>query len=417
MEQLFWGIIVLTAVAHGGASEEMLPDVKRCLGIDGIEQMECLEQICVPNRECAEGISVAATSAGGPEKGIEILSELAKDNRYGINTTGHDIAHMVGRETAKHFGSGGTVFMRCPQDFLFGCQHGFFEAVLMKELSGSKTAEAICESAPTWTEKQKFFCYHGAGHGIVMANAYDFKRSLTACDGIASELGKHGCAQGLFMELINAELRGEGKAGIFSKRNLLAPCDTLGKYQWACYGNMAPYLLTREGNFRDAVEVCMNAERPMRGTCIAHFGQMTTDPHWQKIILNREEVPAGSGSFIEVGERLCDHVPESERRHCVGGAIEHLMNYERIPEAIAYCRHLSAETVAYCFQEIGFVLDDNGLATFRKRQTCSQVPAAWRTLCMNAKRQDGLPWKEELVPVHWWNSLFRQTKALLRVVF
>ena len=244
MLQLFWGIIVTAALAHGVASEALMPDVKNCLQYKGTERTTCAEKICVPNRTCAEDLSIAATAVGGPEKGIEVLSELAKDNRYAINTTGHDIAHMVGRETAKHFGSGGIVFMRCPQDFFYGCQHGFFEEVLKKELSGSKTAEKICESAPDWTEKQKFFCYHGAGHGIVMANAYDLKRSLKACDEIASELGKHGCSQGLFMELINAELRGEGKARIFSERNLLTPCDTLGKYQWGCYGNKAPDLLT-----------------------------------------------------------------------------------------------------------------------------------------------------------------------------
>ena len=417
MEQLFWGIIVTAALAHGGASEAMLPEVKHCLERNGTMRMECLERVCIPNRECAEGISVAATSASGPERGIEILSALAKDNRYGINTTGHDIAHMVGRETARDFGSGGSVFMRCPQDFLYGCQHGFFEEVLKKELSGAKTAERICDSVPLWTEKQKFFCYHGAGHGIVMANAYDMKRSLEACDEIQSELGKHGCSQGLFMELVNAELRGEGKAGIFSVRNLLSPCDMLGKYQWGCYGNMAPYLLTREGNLRDAVQVCMDAEKPMRGTCIEHFGQMTTDPHWQKIILDRESVPAGTGSFIEVGERLCEHVPESERQHCFRGAIEHLMNYDRTKEAIAYCRRLLAEMQAYCFQEIGFVLEDNGLQTFRKRQICSEVPTAWRSLCMQSERSDGLPWKEELVPTRWWNTMLRHTRAFLRMVF
>ncbi|MEK7590902.1 MAG: hypothetical protein AAB489_01700 [Patescibacteria group bacterium] len=417
MTALFFLILTSAeiALAHGDGSEEFLPAVRLCIRMEEVTRMACLEQVCVPDKECAEGLVSTVTTLRGPEDGMEILKALTEDARYSIGTTGHDLAHIVGRETAKHTGTGGEVFLRCPNDFLYGCQHGFFEEILKKELSGAKTAEKICESAPGWTQKQIFFCYHGAGHGIVMANAYDLKRSVKACAAIKMDLGQHGCSQGLFMELVAAELRGEGKEGIFSKRSLLAPCDIEDRFAWGCAINLAPYLLTRTESFEEATELCLSLHKTLRGACIEHFGQLAADPLWQPRMLEHAGLQ-GSGLFIDQAALLCAGMPKGYERSCQSGAVEHLINYKRADDAVAFCNKVDLASQAYCFQTVGFVLGDEAAPPIERERLCASAPEAWENLCLTSKSSVKMPWE---VPTKnsWADKLRRKIFSFLRNLF
>ena len=49
-----------------------------------------------------------------------------------------------------------------------------------------------------------------------MATAYDVQKGLNICDSFGTFRGKDGCWQGLFMENVNAAMRGEARANVAS---------------------------------------------------------------------------------------------------------------------------------------------------------------------------------------------------------
>ena len=103
-------------------------------------------------------------------------------------------------------------FYLCSTGFNYGCQHGFFEYVLARSESPKAAAGLVCESTDeSRGEKFKFYCYHGVGRGIMMAQAYDLQAALDVCDTLPSVMSQDGCWQGVFMENVNAGMDGVGE--------------------------------------------------------------------------------------------------------------------------------------------------------------------------------------------------------------
>ncbi len=142
-----------------------------------------------------------------------------------MSVNDHQMAHVVGRDTAKDYGSNFKAFDLCPTTFNYGCSHGFFEYVLARTPDARKAATTICESLNPKTNLliAGFTCYHGVGHGIMMAQGYDVQKSLKECNTMPAAKDKDGCWQGVFMENVNAGMQGRALPGYFKKSDPLLP--------------------------------------------------------------------------------------------------------------------------------------------------------------------------------------------------
>jgi hypothetical protein len=242
------------------------------------------ERDCSNNPSCLRKALIQITDKHGPVASLETLRMLQENGRLSMASDHHDVAHEIGLKTAERFGINGQAFLLCPTLFNYGCQHGFFEYALGKAGTGEKAAALICGSLDnSYSSKFKFYCYHGLGHGVMMAKNYNLKEALTACDALDTRFGQDGCWQGVFMENVNARERGDERASSFSNTDPLAPCNVVpDKYRHECFVNHAGWLMKSFGkDLKKATSACLQAPGPYVSSCLQSLGLMVTSPAWQ----------------------------------------------------------------------------------------------------------------------------------------
>ena len=379
-----WFILLIGSVdAHGNGDDgtTQFPEISSCIDLPDTKRIRCYLDLCEPGYECAESLIIAAVEDRGASYGIEVLNDLINAKEFSIRSDGHELAHVAGRQTAKHFGLSGESFLSCPSDFNYGCQHGFFEQALAKADTPATAATTICENLPSnLPPKDKFYCYHGAGHGIMMAAAYDLDEALSICGSLPSETAAEGCWQGLFMENVNGEMFGDSKEGNFLENDPLAPCNRLDeKYQWQCYINHAAYLIRLyNGSLKDAATSCLNAAEGVISACMQGIALMTTNPGWQKAL-----APKTKGEFIETAVELCGEFPKDYKKDCIFGAIDNLNNFDdvKVDRAVRFCSLLSEEEKADCYKRIGSGLNNLVSSQEEKEKICAKVPKGFMRDC------------------------------------
>jgi hypothetical protein len=164
----------------------------------------------------------------------------------------HPITHAIGVATLVASGGDAERALAVADPL---CQSGFAHAVVEREIlgvdDGSPAAAAerlgrYCERADLWPGPlERAECFHGLGHGLLIARDGDLPFVLEACDAMTGSLG-YGwlryCILGAFMEL-NAPI------APIELRWLRAddpayPCTELDeRYAVTCYGQMAARLL------------------------------------------------------------------------------------------------------------------------------------------------------------------------------
>ncbi len=188
-----------------------------------------------------------------------------------------------------------------------------------------------------------------------MAEAYDLDRALATCDTLASPVGRDGCHQGVFMENVNAAMRGSSRAGLFSREDPLAPCNSLPEhYRHECYLNHAGWLVgvVFPHGVGEASARCLDAGAFI-GPCMESIGLMVTNPAWQAS-LTAPGVPGEFDAETRASE-LCGQFPPAWQHSCVRGAVDNVLNFDEldISRAARFCALVPDILADTCFETIG----------------------------------------------------------------
>ena len=148
---LVGAIVVVAAGGNGGsssASRELDTSFKAPRSFESIDAVYGEESYtCAPtDTQCVRKFLVKVTDDYGPKAALGVMERLQRDNSVDRAVNDHDMAHSVGRETAKDYGSNFKAFDLCPITFNYGCSHGFFEYVLARTDTPKEAATTICES-------------------------------------------------------------------------------------------------------------------------------------------------------------------------------------------------------------------------------------------------------------------------------
>ena len=340
---------------------------------------------CGPNdATCIRGYLVDLTKQYGPRPALALIARYEREAKIAPTLDDHNLAHRVGRQTAEEFGANVQSFNLCTNDFNYGCPHGFFEYVLGRAGTAKEAAELICESldrSPLLTAK--FSCYHGVGHGVMMAEAYDLNRSLDVCDTLPNQTGREGCWQGVFMENVNAGVRNEARKGVFRQADPLAPCDGVGdRYRHQCFINHAGWLMhVTDNDVGRASRMCLDAPGGMVSSCMQSIGLMVTNPAWQPTLLK----DAYDGAFARDAWRLCSAFPAGNVRDCVVAGVDNLGNFDRlnVTRSAGFCSNVASALQTECFRTIGQNLGRLSRDAAVRRQRCSSVPARYVRTCLD----------------------------------
>ncbi len=295
----------------------------------------------------------------GPESSLGTLKLLQDNSLIDKTADDHQIAHVIGKDTAAFFGINGKAFLSCPTSFNYGCQHGFFQYALIKVKPAKEAIDLICGSLGNeYSTKFKFYCYHGVGHGLLDAEAYNIKAALDICDTL-DLMGADGCWQGVFMENVNAGMRNEAPKNIFSKTDPLAPCNQVqDKYRYECYINHAGWLMKFFSNDTDrigkAINACLGAGNYVN-PCLQSIGLMTTNPVWQPALLRNTE---NNKDTTEIARDICLKFPKEYREQCVIAGVDNILNFDEldVSRAQKFCDIMDEDFKNSCYRNIGLSL-------------------------------------------------------------
>ena len=335
--------------------------------------------------DCFEGFFRRQVISNGPEIAVELVNRLREDGTVSAVVDEHQLAHRIGRQTAESYGVNEQAFLLCPMESLNGgCQHGFFEFVLGRTESTSEAADLICQSLQEgYSSKFQFYCYHGVGHGVMMAAAYDLTRALDTCDTFGTYMAQDGCWQGVFMENVNAGMGGYAREGVFSGIDPLEPCNVLdGKYQHECYINHAGYLMKfHDNDVRTASAACLKADDGDDvSSCLQSIGLMVTNPVWQVNFLEDFE----SLSFEDASWVICLMFPEGQLHECVLGAIDNIHNFDDkdLTRAVTFCNTVDKEYRTLCFERMGFNILNQTVNIEAAEAMCTELPDEFIDVCL-----------------------------------
>lgn len=291
----------------------------------------------------------------GAQKAVELLALLRQEGVIDATFDDHQHVHEIGRETARFSGMTLASFLDCPTTYNYGCQHGFFEYTLSQTDSYEEAAARICENVPTDRPKLYAYCYHGVGHGLMMALAYDLNKSLAICNNLPKN-AIQPCWQGTFMENSNLAVDDESRVRGFSAADPLAPCNKVeDRYVWQCYINHAGYLMKVTNlDFKKAAQICLSSPNNGSKPCIQSIGLMTTNPIWQRSVKGVDTIN-NSKKNVEIAWQICSELPPETHEDCVIGAVGNILNFDEIniSRVSAFCDLTHDKYKPSCFSEIG----------------------------------------------------------------
>ncbi len=339
---------------------------------------------------CYRAVLRDAVRQEGTTTAVQVLELLRSHNVISAEFDDHQHVHEIGRATAEVLGVTGEAFLTCPTTYNYGCHHGFFEYALAGGSSMQETMARICEGLkPGFSPKMYSYCYHGAGHGVMMALGYDLKKSLAVCDSLSGTAPQEGCWQGVLMENTNAGVSDEAKvATSVSPHDPLFPCNALAqKYQWQCYINHAGYLMKRTRlDIKKSGQICLSAPNGGDVPCVQSIGLMVTNPIWQKSVRGVDTVNDPRKN-VEVAWSLCLQMDPRAHKDCVIGAIGNILNFDEtdITRARLFCDVANVQYRTDCYRQIGVSVAGQLTDQNKLRQICSAIPdQVFRSVCLEA---------------------------------
>ena len=337
------------------------------------------------------------TKTEGVEAAVQTFSTLRENEVVDSRFDDHLLVHEIGRAAAEFFDTSAETFLSCPTTFNYGCQHGFFEFALSQADSPKEAAEKICENIPTdRPPKLYYYCYHGVGHGLMMALAYNLQSSLDVCNKLPNDRAVEACWQGVLMENSNVAVTEKEQVFGFTKDDPLSPCNKLEKkYQWQCFINHGGYLSKITNlNISEAARICLQAGTGV-SPCVQSLGLMTTNPLWQKAILGADNTVSDFQKNAEAAWRLCQMMPEEAHKDCVIGAVGNIHNFDetQTKRSEFFCLLVSPQLYSVCFREIGKNVGSQSSHQSEAAAACNKLVQEARSSCLTGVT--GLTKKEE----------------------
>lgn len=341
-----------------------------------------------PNRAlaCYENRFHDLTLKHGPRAAIELFAKLLASRSVSDPTDGHHVAHHIGHHAAMALGLTAEVYSLCSADFNYGCQHGLLQYALGEGRGGVDAAASICrgvEADPSASTKDKAYCYHGLGHGVMGHTQFDLIQSLEICDRLSSSLAIQGCWQGAFMENVNQAQTGNAQKGLFANSDVLAPCNVVAeKYRHECFINHAGILIQRnQKNIGRATQACLAAPSAHIVACLESIGLMATNPEWQSSLLKPEE----QRSFIENAWAFCRKFPAGRETTCVFAAVDNLINFDGLDATRAnqFCKTGYVALRSECYRRIGENFRNLLVQTTGGSKSCDILDGPDRDACVS----------------------------------
>ncbi len=334
-----------------------------------------------PNVEsCVQADIDAVLRANGQAAAFTLLSQVAQDPV--LAGRDHAMAHHLGHVAFEVVGDPAKALADCPPGMGSGCTHGVVEAYLDARGPDASLA-GLCDAAGPGAIHASHQCWHGVGHGLMMANDYDWAAAVVRCNDIADALDRVDCASGVFMQNLmgdpTMDMGTEGPhhampmapvAQRFRPDDLLYPCRLVNgtAAQIGCWQNQ-PFVVQQltNGSVEKMFWACAQA---------GEFAVMCEEGVGQA---------AGAQSRITKQPVLAYCVSAGNKTvwiHCMMGAVKDLIQHANsIVPGLEVCGNATADYALECYGAVGLM--HNGLENRPEVRwaNCATVAEAYRYAC------------------------------------
>lgn len=256
-----WAFFVFVAVSCVGAtfisassqtaSEEVVPRLR----LDEYLQEQQIITVILNEKGLEEAFSYVSQRASSSPSFVRECHPL-------MHYLGHEAYHSFNESISQALAGADEM---CNSGYTHGVVQSFFKHMPNSDLS----AEQICsvEMKPSYDFWQ---CYHGLGHGYMIATNRNIDDSLIKCSHINNAEAEDACINGSFMEAFFLTDHSYELVRSLDNVNLSLCLNREHKNHCYLYAPTA-YLEANNNDYRGAIyNYCSNAERRYIATC--HFG-------------------------------------------------------------------------------------------------------------------------------------------------
>ncbi len=210
----------------------------------------------------------------------------------------HGLSHEVGQAAFERYGMKQALVFE--QDVCgSGYVHGVVESFLENVDDLEKALFTVCPP-------QDARCFHGIGHGLMDRNRNDLPDSLQNCGRFDQAFQRVQCAEGVFMENFDADLKAH-PTKYLKPDDAFFPCRNQTKVNEGVCAFYAPryFLRQHQRKYEEALDWCLTLPADPQSGCIKGVGAGAMKQ-------NIEDVP--------FAESVCDHGTSPEfRKYCIEG--------------------------------------------------------------------------------------------------
>jgi len=197
---------------------------------------------------------------------LKSFSEISNSKGHLVGSChsfGHDLGSFLYSYTGNLNQAILLVDMTCGGSLYHGILQEHFRTKPQLDYGDSTFVEErnICNKLSDVSYSQmRLECIHAIGHGLHIANDFDFFVTVKKCEEFEDELDQRECIEGASME--NAQAFSRGK-GTFDENDILFPCSVLDdRYAGDCYTFHSIYILKKvNGSAEDAFIQCDKAQK------------------------------------------------------------------------------------------------------------------------------------------------------------
>lgn len=219
-------------------------------------------------------------AASDPTQAFIRFNETLEEDPLSYNNC-HGVAHQMGHAAYESFGFQGAMEA---QNAI--CGGGYIHGVIEARF-GLLQEHEIFAVLPELCEVGSNTCYHGVGHGLMIATDLDIDASLEHCD-VLPGVGARNCYDGVWMHIF--DLEESGARDVKDTTRLLNPEDIEeaiaacarpdDRYKSSCYFYLPRiYAHSEEIAFESYVELCESVEESYRVSCAAGSGHTIMKYH------------------------------------------------------------------------------------------------------------------------------------------
>ena len=215
-----------------------------------------------------------------PREAFKRYREILKIDPLSYNTC-HGIAHQMGHTAYESLG-----FQKAMQFQDALCGGGYIHGIIEARFGLLQESEILKEVATICDEDNRP-CYHGIGHGLMVATKLNIGQSLRYCDRLP-ELGRRNCYDGVWMHRFDLEESGARetpsavtKPDQQATENDLSLClQTPKAYKSSCYFYLPRiFAHAQELDFNDFASLCNAVEPDGQIACAAGTGHAVMKYH------------------------------------------------------------------------------------------------------------------------------------------